>query len=271
LDCANGAAAQIAPTLFAQLGAHVHVWHARPNGLNINKQCGALHPEFLRQKVLDEKLDIGFAFDGDADRLIAIDHTGRILDGDYILAICSQALFPPDGLSPRVVVSTVMANLGLDRALQQMGIELHKTQVGDKYVVQAMRQRGAILGGEQSGHVVFLQYHTTGDGLLTAVQILNAVMSQGASLAELAQAFHKFPQVLMNIKLMSRVDPMTLLPVQEAVQYVEEQLGDNGRVLVRLSGTEQMARVMVEGPDETFITPLARHIAQIITQELGPA
>ena len=270
LDCANGAASEVAPALFTQLGAQVHVWHASPDGLNINEQCGALHPEFLQQKVVDERLDIGFAFDGDADRLIAIDHTGRILDGDYILAICSKSLLASDVALGRVVVSTVMANLGLARALQQMGLDLHTTQVGDKHVVEAMQQLGAVLGGEQSGHIVFLQYHTTGDGLLTAVQLLNIMISQRTSLAELAQTFYKFPQVLLNVTVSDRIDPMTIPSVQEAVRHVEGVLGHDGRVLVRLSGTELVARVMVEGPHEAMITPLAQHIAQTIVRELGP-
>jgi phosphoglucosamine mutase len=269
LDCANGAASHVAPALFTQLGAQVYVWHSSPDGLNINEQCGALYPEFLQQKVVDERLDLGFAFDGDADRLIAIDHTGRILDGDYILAICSKALLASDVALGPVVVSTVMANLGLERALQQMGLELHKTQVGDRHVVQAMQRRGAVLGGEQSGHIVFLQYHTTGDGLLTAIQLLNAVMSQRASLAELAQSFYKFPQVLLNVKVLDRIDPMTIPAVQEVIQHVEGMLGNDGRVLVRLSGTESVARVMVEGRDEAVITPLAQRIAQTIAHELG--
>jgi phosphoglucosamine mutase len=269
LDCANGAASEVAPALFAQLGAQVHVWHAAPDGVNINDQCGALHPEFLQQKVLNEGLDIGFAFDGDADRLIAIDQTGRILDGDYILAICAKTLLTPNDPSHRIVVSTIMANPGLERALQQIGIALHKSQVGDKYVVQALHQQGAVLGGEPSGHIVFLQYHTTGDGLLTALQLLNALMSQRTSLADLAQTFYKIPQVLVNVTLARRVDPMTVPSIQEAVQHVEGALGNEGRVLVRLSGTELIARVMVEGTDEALITSLAQHIAQTITQELG--
>jgi phosphoglucosamine mutase len=271
LDCANGAASDVAPALFTQLGAQVHVWHASPDGLNINEQCGALYPEFLQQKVVDERLDIGFAFDGDADRLIAIDHTGRILDGDYILAICSKALLASDVALGPVVVSTVMANLGLERALQQMGLELHKTQVGDRHVVQAMQQRGAVLGGEQSGHIVFLQYHTTGDGLLTAIQLLNVVMAQRTSLAELAQSFYKFPQVLLNVKVLGRIDPMTIPSVKEVIQHVEGILGSDGRVVVRLSGTELVARVMVEGRDKAMITLLAQHIAQTIARELGPS
>jgi phosphoglucosamine mutase len=269
LDCANGAASVVAPALFEQLGAHVHVWHATPNGTNINHQCGALHPEFLQQKVRDEGLDLGFTFDGDADRLIAIDHTGTILDGDYILAICAQALLKNNLLAPPVVVSTVMANLGLEHALRKQGIVLHKTQVGDKYVLQAMRLHGAPLGGEQSGHVIFLDHHTTGDGLLTAVQILNAMSAQRTSLAELAQTLHKFPQILINVRLHKRRDPLELPQVQRAIRQAEEALRENGRVLVRLSGTESVARIMVEGPTHAMIEPIAQRIAEVITNELG--
>jgi phosphoglucosamine mutase len=269
IDCANGAASAIAPDVFTRLGAQVQVWHATPNGRNINEQCGSLYPEFLRQKVLDEGLDVGFTFDGDADRLIAIDHTGDVLDGDYILAICAKALPAVDPPAQHVVVSTVMANLGLDQALRKLGIELYKTQVGDKYVMQAMRQKGATLGGEQSGHIIFLNHHTTGDGLLTAVQILNAMASQNCPLAELARIMHKFPQILINVKLCKRHDPLSVPRVQDAVQYAEEILGHAGRVLVRLSGTELIARVMVEGPDQTTIEPLAQCIARAIISELG--
>jgi phosphoglucosamine mutase len=269
IDCANGAASTIAPDVFTRLGAQVRVWHATPDGRNINEQCGSLYPEFLQQKVLDEGLDVGFTFDGDADRLIAIDHTGGVLDGDYILTICAQALPAVDPPAQHVVVSTVMANLGLDHALREMGIGLYKTQVGDKYVMQAMRQKGAMLGGEQSGHIIFLNHHTTGDGLLTAVQILNAMVAQNRPLAELAQIMHKFPQILINVKLCKRHDPLNVPRVRDAIQYAEERLGHEGRVLVRLSGTELVARVMVEGPDQATIAPLAQRIAQAITRELG--
>ena len=270
LDCANGAAASVAPTLFEQLGMQVEVWHASPDGVNINQQCGALYPEFLQQKVRDEKLDLGFAFDGDADRLIAIDHTGGILDGDYILAICAQAMLKQELLFPPVVVNTVMANLGLEHALRKQGIVVHQTQVGDKYVMQAMHQHGAVLGGEQSGHIIFLNHHTTGDGLLTAIQVLNAVSSMRTSLAELAQVLYKFPQVLINVVLYQRDDPLNYPQVQHALQQAEDALGDDGRVLVRLSGTEPVARVMIEGPEQALIEPLAQRIAQAIASELGP-
>lgn len=269
LDCANGAASTIAPALFEQLGAHVCVWHATPNGTNINHRCGSLYPEFMQQKVRQEGLDLGFTFDGDADRLIVVDHTGGILDGDYILAICAQALLDADLLSQRIVVGTVMANLGLEHALRKQDIVLHKTQVGDKYVMQAMQRHNATLGGEQSGHIIFLNHHTTGDGLLTAVQILNAMAARQTPLAELAQILHKFPQILVNVKLRERRDLISLPRVQQAVQQAEEVLGKDGRVFIRLSGTELVARVMVEGPDQAMIEPLAQQVAKAIAHEIG--
>ena len=268
LDCANGAASAVAPALFRQLGGEIHVWHATPDGVNINKQCGAVYPTFLQQKVLEEKLDIGFAFDGDADRLIAVDHTGRILDGDYLLAVCAQALLEEDPASQRTIVSTVMANLGLEQALRQIGFELYRTSVGDKYVVEGMQQTGARLGGEQSGHIVFLNHHTTGDGLLTAIQLLNVIAARQLPLATLAQILHKFPQILLNIKIRERRDPLDLPQVRQVVEEAQHSLGHEGRVVVRLSGTESVARVMVEGPEEKLIESLARRIGQAIARAL---
>jgi phosphoglucosamine mutase len=269
LDCANGAASAVAPALFRQLGGEIHVWHATPDGVNINQQCGAVYPTFLQQKVLEEKLDIGFAFDGDADRLIAVDHTGRILDGDYLLAVCAQALLAEEPASQRIIVSTVMANLGLEQALRQLGFALYRTSVGDKYVVEGMQQTGARLGGEQSGHIVFLNHHTTGDGLLTAIQLLNVIAARQLPLATLAQILHKFPQILLNIKIRERRDPLDLPQVRQAVEEVQNSLGHKGRVVVRLSGTESVARVMIEGPEEKLIESLARRIGQAITRALG--
>ena len=268
LDCANGAASAVAPALFTQLGARVRVWHAAPDGRNINAQCGAVHPAFLQQKVLEEKLDVGFAFDGDADRLIAIDHTGHILDGDYILAVCAQALLDLQP-SQRTVVSTVMANLGLDQALRQIGLAVYRTPVGDKYVVEGMRRTGAILGGEQSGHVVFLNHHTTGDGLLTAVQLLNAMAARQIPLAALAQVLHKLPQIVLNVHIRERRDPLGFSQVQCIVEEAEGLLGNNGRVVVRLSGTEPVARIMVEGPEQDMVASLAHRIGQAIANALG--
>jgi phosphoglucosamine mutase len=268
LDCANGAASVVAPALFRQLGGHVRVWHAAPDGININAQCGAVYPAFLQHKVLEEKLDLGFAFDGDADRLMAIDHTGRVLDGDYLLAVCAQALLEEDPATPRIVVSTVMANLGLEQALRQMGFELYRTPVGDKYVVEGMQQTGARLGGEQSGHIVFLNHHTTGDGLLTAVQLMNVLAARQLPLAGLANVLHKFPQILLNVKMRERREPFDLPQVRQVVEEVEHSLGHDGRVVVRLSGTESVARVMLEGPEEPLIASLAHRIAQAIARAL---
>ena len=269
LDCANGAASVAAPALFGQLGATVRVWHAMPDGCNINKQCGAVYPEFLQQKVLEEKLDVGFAFDGDADRLIAIDHTGCILDGDHLLVVCAQALLEEVQPLQRVVVSTVMANFGLGQVLRQMGFELHRTPVGDKYVVEGMWQTGARLGGEPSGHIVFLNHHTTGDGLLTAVQLLNVIAARQLPLAALAQVLHKFPQIVLNVKIRERRDPLGIPQVQQTIADAERVLGNDGRVVVRLSGTESVARVMLEGPEQSLIESLAHRIGQAITSELG--
>jgi phosphoglucosamine mutase len=271
LDCANGAATTVAPELFRQLGAHVTVCHAAPNGQNINRNCGSLHPERLQQMVVDEALDVGFAFDGDADRLVAVDHTGALLDGDYILAISAQNLKTHGALAHNMVVSTVMANLGLDKTLQAMDVELHKTNVGDKYVMQDMREHGAVLGGEQSGHILYLDHHTTGDGLLTAVQLLNAMSAQQVPLKELAQILRKYPQVLVNVRLRHRCDPLQYASVRHAVQSAESTLNEEGRILVRLSGTEPVARIMVEGPTQAVIEPLADHIAQAITDAMGGA
>jgi phosphoglucosamine mutase len=260
----------VAPILFRQLCGQVRVWHAAPDGVNINQQCGAVYPAFLQQKVREDKLDVGFAFDGDADRLIAIDHTGRILDGDYILAVCAQALLAEDhAASPRIVVSTVMANLGLEQALRQMGYELYRTPVGDKYVVEGMQQTGAQLGGEQSGHMVFFQHHTTGDGLLTAIQLLNAIVARQLPLASLAQIFHKLPQTVLNVQIRERRDLLSLPHVQRTIEEVERRLGHTGRVVVRLSGTESVARVMIEGPEQSLIESLAHYIGQAITSALG--
>jgi phosphoglucosamine mutase len=269
LDCAHGAAAPVAPKLFRQLGAHVSVCHASPDGQNINRDCGALHPERLQQMVLDEALDVGFAFDGDADRLVAVDHTGAIVDGDHILAISAQHLQACGTLADNLVVSTVMANLGLDKALEGMGVVLRKTQVGDKYVMQDMREHGAVLGGEQSGHILYLDRHTTGDGLLTAVQLLNAMSHQQTSLRELAHVLQKYPQLLINVRLPHRCDPLQHPGVRQAVQAAESRLDGEGRVLVRLSGTEPLARVMVEGPAQGLIEPLAADIAQAIADAMS--
>lgn len=269
LDCANGAASHIAPALFEKLGARVWALHTAPNGVNINQQCGSLHPESLQQQVFEQKLDVGFAFDGDADRLTVVDHAGQVLDGDNILAICAEMLSEAGHLTPRAVVSTVMANRGLRQALQHLGCALHTVQVGDKHVVQGMRQTGAVVGGEPSGHVIFSEYLDTSDGLLTALQLLQAMQRRQAAMADLARSFHRYPQLLTSVKLSRRHDPLSFQSVRLAIDKAEQALGDTGRVLVRLSGTEPVARVLLEGPEAATLTPLANRIRQAIEAELG--
>ena len=269
LDCANGAASQIAPALFEKLGAEVWALHTAPNGTNINQQCGSLHPESLQQHVVARKLDVGFTFDGDADRLTVVDHTGQVLDGDNILAICAEMLSKVGDLAPQAVVSTVMANWGLKQALQRLDCTLHTVQVGDKHVVQGMRQTGAVVGGEPSGHIIFSEYLETSDGLLTALQLLQAMQMGQTSMIDLARSFHRSPQVLTNVRLSERRDPLSFPSIRLAIDSAERTLGDTGRVLVRLSGTEPVARVLLEGLEVSTLTPLASTICQAIEAELG--
>ena len=269
LDCANGAASHIAPPLFEKLGAQVWALHTSPNGANINQQCGSLHPESLQQHVFAQRLDVGFALDGDADRLTVVDHTGEVLDGDNILAICAEMLSKAGYLTHRAVVSTVMANWGLKQTLQRLDCTLHTVQVGDKHVVQGMRQMGAILGGEPSGHIIFSDHLETSDGLLTALQLVEAMQRDQTAMADLARSFHRSPQVLTNVKLSKRCDPLGFPSVRLAIGNAERALGEAGRVLVRLSGTEPVARVLLEGPEVSTLTPLASDICQVIAAELG--
>jgi phosphoglucosamine mutase len=266
LDCANGAASSVAPRLFRQVGLTTYVWNVTPDGLNINQGCGAVYPEFLQAKVLSEALDVGFAFDGDADRLMVIDNAGNILDGDHILAICARYGKDYDAATQKVVVGTVMSNLGLERVLKQIGFVFHATQVGDKHVLRAMRQYGAILGGEPSGHIIFSKHHCTGDGLLTAIEFLNIMAATGLSASQLGQTMRKFPQSLVNVRLNERREPLSSLQVQATIEWAEQMLGDEGRVVVRLSGTELAARVMVEGPEESLVAGLADRIARSIAK-----
>ena len=268
VDCANGAASHVAPALFEELGAQVRVLNASPDGVNINRQCGSLHPESLQRHVLAEKLDVGFAFDGDADRLTVVDNTGQALDGDNILAICAGMLSEVDHL-PRTVVGTVMANWGLKQALERLDCTLHIVQVGDKHVVQGMRQTGAVLGGEPSGHVIFSRHIETSDGLITALQLLRAMEKGPAHMAELARNFDRSPQVLTSVKLSTRSDPLSIESVRDAIDRAERQLGESGRVFVRLSGTEPVARVLLEGPEASALALLSADICRAIEAELG--
>ena len=268
LDCAHGATYRVAPSVFRRLGARVITTCARPDGVNINAGCGALHPEGLRRRLGAAGADAGFAFDGDGDRLISVDHLGEIRDGDYALAIAARHMAGRGRLKANTVVTTVMANLGLDEALKAAGIGVVKTQVGDRYVHEEMLRIGANLGGEQSGHLLFPDYAPTGDGILSALSILAVMRETGEPLASLATCMRKFPQVLVNVAV-SRKPPMESLPgVTERVRAFESELDGTGRILVRYSGTESLARVMIEGADDARIRVMADELAATIRREI---
>jgi phosphoglucosamine mutase len=271
LDCANGAVASVAPRLFEQLGAQVIVHAAEPDGTNINLHCGALFPERAQELVRGTEADVGFCFDGDADRMIAIDEMGTVRDGDYTLGICTQDLVQRGALGTRCIVGTVMSNFGLEEMLQRLGIVLLRAPVGDKYVLEEMRRAGAVLGGEQSGHIVFLAHATTGDGLVTALQLLLVMQTSGQPLSRLASVLTKYPQVLLNVRVRERIDPLALPEVKQAHAHAQQLLNGTGRILVRLSGTEPLARVMVEGRDPHAIQTAAENIAHEIERAIGAA
>lgn len=269
VDCANGAAYKVAPAVFEELGADVRVIGANPDGQNINRDCGSLHPEVAAEQVLKTGADLGIALDGDADRVIFIDHMGRVVDGDRIMAICARDLAGRSELDKNTVVATVMSNMGLEVALRNMGLNMVRTAVGDRYVVERMRADGYNFGGEQSGHMIFLDYNTTGDGVLTALQVMGVMQREGRSLADLAEVMTTYPQVLLNVEVCRRVDLSTVPEVERQCAYVQETLNGKGRILVRYSGTEPVVRVMVEGEDGETIKNLAEETADCIAKKLG--
>ncbi|UCE88029.1 MAG: phosphoglucosamine mutase [Deltaproteobacteria bacterium] len=269
LDCGNGAAYKVAPTVLEELGAEVFRLGCEPNGRNINSDCGALHPEHTAAKVREVRAELGIALDGDADRVVLVTEAGQIIDGDAILAICARDMSERQQLSGGAVVATVMSNLGLERALGAMGLKLVRTRVGDRYVVEAMRQGGYNLGGEQSGHIVFLEHNTTGDGLMTALQVLAIMQRTGRTLSELAAVMTRFPQVLVNVAVSAKPPLESVPEVCRVLKRVEKELSGEGRVLVRYSGTEPKARVMVEGRDESRIRAFADDIASCLVRSLG--
>ena len=269
IDCGNGAASALAPDLFRETGAQVTAICNQPDGRNINLSCGALHVERLREAVLESGADAGVAFDGDADRVMLISPRRRLVDGDAMMLIAARRLQADGHLAGNLVVSTVMSNLGLEKALGRLGITMLRTPVGDKYVLEEMIRRNAALGGEQSGHVIFREYATTGDGMLTALKILDTCVRECATLDELAADLTVFPQLLVNIRVKGR-KPLEELPhVVDEIHACESALHGSGRVLVRFSGTEPLARVMVEGPDRQEVEKWAERIASAIRGELG--
>jgi phosphoglucosamine mutase len=269
VDCANGAASSIAPVLFDRLGAGVTVISADPDGRNINEGCGSLHLEDLRDVVVARKLDLGIAFDGDADRALFIDGAGSLIDGDATLFILADDFKVRGLLSSDVVVATVMSNVGLELALGERGLELVRAPVGDRYVLEELLARGAKLGGEQSGHIIFPDISLAGDGLITAIELLRAVRDSGRTLGELASRMTRYPQVLVNVRVRSKPPFETVPEIKSAADRLERELGGQGRLLLRYSGTEKLARVMIEGPDEEKIKEQANQLAEIIRQRIG--
>ena len=269
VDCAHGAAYKVGPWAFKELGAQTIDIGVNPNGRNINVGVGSLHPEVAAQAVKDRGADLGICLDGDGDRCLFVDENGRLVDGDHVLAICGRAWKERDRLSNGTVVATVMSNFGLERSLAEVGVSVIRTKVGDRYVVEEMRAGGHNIGGEQSGHTVFLDHGTTGDGLVTALQVLRAVIESGSPLSELATCLTPMPQVLENVKTRVRT-PLDRLPtVQDAIGRAEAELGDAGRVLVRYSGTQSVARVMVEGENEDQIRVLAGSVVAALQDAIG--
>ena len=269
LDCAHGAAYRAAPAVLEELGAQVTRIGVKPNGHNINAGFGSLYPERIASVVVKKGLDLGVALDGDADRAIFVDENGQVVDGDHIMAICARDLLNREALKKRTLVATVMSNLGLEKAIQRMGARLIRTQVGDRYVVEEMRKRGLNLGGEQSGHLVFLDHNTTGDGILSTLMLLSVMIRESRSLSDLADTMESFPQVLINEKVASKPPLESLTKLPQALKAAEEDLKGDGRILIRYSGTEAKIRVMVEGPDQDRIEALARELGRLAVQEIG--
>jgi phosphoglucosamine mutase len=262
IDCANGAAYQIAPAVFSELGAKVIRMGTEPNGYNINLDCGATQPQALAEQVIEHKADLGIALDGDGDRVMLVDHKGEIVDGDEILYILSTRLLteaPGTG-----VVGTVMSNIGLELALKKLGIEFRRAKVGDRYVMQILEEQGWLLGGETSGHIICRAKSPTGDGIVSALQVLSSVVGLGKTLHELKQGMQKYPQIMINVPLVGKTNPCEQASVKRAVTDAERTLNGQGRVLLRPSGTEPLLRVMVEGRDAVQVDQLAKSIAEVV-------
>ena len=269
MDCSNGATSKIAPSVFTALGADVEALFINPDGKNINDNCGSQHPEVLRKNVVESGADIGVAFDGDGDRLIAVDEKGNVATGDQILAVCAKYMKEKGLLKGNPVISTVMSNMGLGLALKELGIQHVSTRVGDRYVLEKMISSGAVLGGEDSGHMIFLNHHTTGDGILAAIRLFEVMKTGSKPLSELCKIMTVFPQVLINVDVQRKPDLNTEPVIQDAINSIEANLGTSGRVLVRYSGTRPLCRIMVEGPDIETTRTYCRQLADIVKDKIG--
>jgi len=269
LDCAHGAAYKVAPAVLEELGAEVITLGVSPDGTNINAKCGSLHPEGISEAVRENRAHLGIALDGDADRVIFVDEFGNEVDGDHIMAICASEMLKQGTLAKKTLVATVMSNLGLELALRNAGGKMVRTAVGDRYVVEEMRNKGYNFGGEQSGHMIFLDHNTTGDGMVSALQVLAIMQRSGRPLSELARVMIALPQVLLNVRVSEKRDLEECPGVRKVIAAVEKKLGKEGRVLIRYSGTEPLLRIMLEGPDKVLITEMANEIAEAVKLDLG--
>ena len=269
LDCSNGAAYQVMPKVLRELGAKVKVIHALPNGVNINDKCGSTHMESLQKAVVENKADFGIAHDGDADRCLCVDEKGQIIDGDHILVMCAQDMMKKGTLPHNTVVSTVMANIGFHKAIKEAGGRVEVTQVGDRYVLENMLKSGYKIGGEQSGHIIFTDYSTTGDGPITALQVLASLKRSGRKASELTALMTTYPQLLVNVRVATKEGWEDNKAIAEAIAKGEAELGNDGRILVRPSGTEPLIRVMAEGPDQAQLETICNAIADVVKKEQG--
>ncbi len=269
LDCANGATYKVAPTIFSELGASVTAIHCDPDGININDKCGSQHTEDLSAKVREVGADVGLAFDGDGDRLIAVDEKGEQITGDHVMTICAKMYQELGLLKNNLVVATVMSNFGFFAALKKLGIQEGVSKVGDRYVLEMMQEKGGVLGGEESGHVIFLNHHTTGDGIITALQLLWAIKRGGRPLSELAKIMSLSPQKIINVNVKDKPPLEKISELQKSIKEAEAELGDKGRVLIRYSGTQSMCRVMVEGPTEQMTGRLTQMLADMVKKCIG--
>ncbi len=269
LDCAHGAGYKVAPAVLTELGAEIIPLGIKPNGMNINEGCGSLHPEVMAAKVREYRADLGIALDGDADRVIFVDERGEEIDGDHIMALCGTEMIKTGELHKKTVVATVMSNMGLDIALKKAGGKVVRTDVGDRYVVEEMLRNNYNFGGEQSGHMIFLNHNTTGDGILSALQVLAIIQRKGKPLSELTRVMTSLPQVLVNVRVRKKPAMAELPEVQQVIDAVESELGERGRVLIRYSGTEPLLRVMIEGEDQGRIEKLAGQVAAAVRERIG--
>ncbi len=269
LDCANGAAYEVMPRVLRELGAKVKVIHALPNGVNINDHCGSTHLESLQRAVLENHADFGIAHDGDADRCLCVDEKGQVIDGDHILVMCAQDMIKKGTLPYNTVVTTVMANIGFHKAIKAAGGRAEITQVGDRYVLENMLKNGYKIGGEQSGHIIFTDFSTTGDGPITALQVLSSLKRSGRKASDLTNLMTTYPQLLVNVKVASKEGWEENEAIKAAIAAGEQELGSDGRILVRPSGTEPLIRVMAEGPDQAQLDTICHRIADVVKKEQG--